>query len=224
MAVERTLFELGAPMVVGMDEAGRGALAGPVVVAAFGMSPYDLPIEAYDSKSLSRQRREALARQIRSRRKTWAIGSASVREIETEGIAGAIRVAAGRALRRLASKLGGLSSGTYVLVDGPVPFLERTGLGDLGVDIGVVPIVDGDASCVTIAAASVLAKVYRDRVMARLDSRFPQFGFGRHMGYGTADHTEALRRYGPTGVHRRNFSPVAAACSEHPYIASFTES
>jgi len=177
----------------GVDEAGRGALAGPVVAAAVAMSK--LPGGVTDSKRCSAKRREFLAAAIRETPGAWAVGIADVDEIAALNILGATLLAMRRALLDLCV------TPTLVLVDGPhvpqVPFTCRA-------------IIGGDGSEPLIGAASILAKTGRDEMMRELAETYPQFGFEQHKGYGTRAHLEALRREGPCPAHRLDFAPVKA--------------
>jgi ribonuclease HII len=188
--------ERAEQLVCGADEAGRGPLAGPVVAAAVMLDPAR-PIEGLrDSKQLSAARREALARQIRQRALAWAIAAASVEEIDAINILQASLLAMRRAIERLDP------APRWALIDGnQLPRLT----------IPARAIVGGDASEPAIAAASILAKTFRDALMRRLAARHPGYGFEHHAGYGTAAHLEALRRLGPCAIHRRSFAPVRAA-------------
>lgn len=179
--------------VAGVDEAGRGPLAGPVMAAAVILDDR-LPIEGLaDSKALSASRREALAIAIRARAVAWFVASASVEEIDRLNILGASLLAMRRAV-------SGLKPGAELaLVDGN----QRPEL-----DCALRTIVRGDALVPAISAASILAKVARDQFMQELDGHYPQYGFAGHKGYPTAAHLAALRRHGVSPVHRRSFAPV----------------
>lgn len=180
-------------IICGIDEAGRGPLAGPVCAAAVILDP-KRPIEGLnDSKQLSEKRRDALAPLIRERSIAWAIGWASVEEIDEFNI----RQANFKAMRRAFDGLG--VRPTHALVDGkdPPPISCR-----------ITCIVGGDALEPAISAASVLAKTARDARMVELDAIHPGYGLAKHKGYGSAEHMEALRRLGPSPVHRRTFAPV----------------
>ncbi len=182
------------PGVVGVDEAGRGPLAGPVVAAAV-LLPEGLVLEGLDdSKKLSPRRREDLAERIRSVAR-WAVAEASVEEIDRLNILQAALLA----MRRAVDALG--MPGAEVLVDG-----DRLPEGLRG-----RAVVKGDATFACVAAASVLAKQHRDRVMLSLASEHPGYGFECHFGYPTPDHLEALRRLGPSPIHRRSFAPCRDA-------------
>lgn len=180
--------------MAGLDEVGRGPLAGPVVAAAVVLRPGSRAIRGLrDSKMLSPFRRELVGAEIRRRAVAWAVGAASVAEIDRLNIRGATALACRRALQRLPLRV------EYVLLDGlPLP--------ELGIPHEAV--VDGDARCHSIAAASVLAKLVRDRLMVLLGRRYPAFGWERNKGYATKGHLLALERLGPTPHHRRSFVPV----------------
>ena len=182
-----------ANAIAGVDEAGRGPLAGPVCAAAviLGTMPTDNLI---DSKKLSPAQRDRIAALIRRSALAWHIGWASVAEIDTHNILGASLLAMRRAV-------SGLSlTPSLVLVDG-----NR----DPHFGLTTQCIVGGDARVAAIAAASIVAKVARDRYMRLLDRAYPGYGFMRHKGYPTADHIARLNRLGPTAVHRHSFGPVA---------------
>jgi ribonuclease HII len=180
--------------VAGVDEAGRGPLAGPVVVAAVILDPRR-PIDGLaDSKVLAEERRETLAPLIRERALAWSVVVVDLVEIERLNILGATLHGMAQALRSLALLP------TLALVDGnrlprDLPCRARA-------------IVDGDALEPAISAASILAKTHRDRLMRELDSVHPGYGFARHKGYSTPEHLEALGRLGPCAIHRRAFEPV----------------
>lgn len=196
-SAQRTLsLEFDAGTVCGVDEAGRGPLAGPVVAAAVILDP-SRPIEGLrDSKQLSEARRDALATAIRERALGWAVASASVAEIDRLNVLRAALLAMRRAVAALPV------APTLARVDGnQAPRL----------DCGIELIVGGDASEPCISAASILAKTERDAGMLRLHARFPGYGFDRHKGYPTAEHLERLRALGPCVAHRRSFGPVRDA-------------
>lgn len=198
LALEREAWEEGLRRVVGLDEAGRGPLAGPVLAAAVALRP-GRPVEgAADSKKLDPDRRREVAGRVREDALAWALGAASTREVERHDPRGAAALAMRRALRRLPLKPQRL------LVDGR----GMPGLGEHRAVVG------GDDRCQSIACASVLAKVVRDRLMHRLHPRYPEYGWDTNHGYGTPAHLEALRRHGPTPHHRRSFAPVAQASLE----------
>jgi ribonuclease HII len=187
-------FEL--QVVCGVDEAGRGPLAGPVVAAAVVLDP-DRPIAGLrDSKRVSAARRDALADAIRERALGWAVARASVAEIDALNILQAALLAMRRAVESLPV------SPTLARVDG-----NRAPRLACGVEL----IVGGDATEPCISAASILAKTERDAIMLVLHGRYPEYGFDRHKGYPTAAHVERLRRHGPCSEHRLSFAPVRAA-------------
>ncbi len=184
----------GARRVAGVDEAGRGALAGPVYAAAVVLPAGLLLRGLDDSKALAPHVREALAPRIRDRAEAWGVGTASAAEIDALGIAAASFLAMRRALAELA---GGPPD--LVLVDGfPIP----------GLGLPQRAVVKGDATVACISAASVLAKTARDAELRALDRRHPWYGFAAHKGYGSAAHLEALRRHGPSPDHRLTFAGV----------------
>jgi ribonuclease HII len=190
---ERDLWRDGAVRVVGVDEVGVAPTCGAVVAAAVIMKPHARRIAGVrDSKTLSAQQRDRLAPMIRRRAVAVGIGAASVREIDTINIYHATHLA----MRRAIARVGGHD---HVLVDG-----NRIA----GFEAAVGPysaIVDGDAKCYTIACASVVAKVIRDRMMALLAARYPGYGWERNQGYATREHRDAIRRLGLTPFHRRSF-------------------
>ncbi|HQU49541.1 MAG TPA: ribonuclease HII [Casimicrobiaceae bacterium] len=185
---------LRALLVAGVDEAGRGPLAGPVVAAAVILDPAR-PIEGLaDSKALSARRRGVLAAAIRERAKAHAVAHADVEEIDAIDILRATMLAMRRAVEALAVVP------QEVLVDG-------NRCPELG--CAVRAIVKGDRDVPAISAASILAKTARDAMLVELDLRYPLYGFARHKGYGTPEHLAALARHGPCAAHRRSFAPVA---------------
>jgi ribonuclease HII len=176
-----------------VDEAGRGPLAGPVVAAAVILDPARPIPGLADSKKLSAKRREVLAKTIRSQALAWAVQEASVAEIDTLNILHATMLAMQRAVGELQTPP------RCVVVDGnrcPALDYER------------YAIVKGDSLVPAISAASILAKVERDRLMTALHDRYPQYGFDVHKGYPTPAHLTALREYGPTIIHRTSYAPV----------------
>jgi ribonuclease HII len=187
-------------LVCGVDEAGRGPLAGPVFAAAVILGPGGAAIKGLaDSKQLTPRKREMLAEEIRQRAKMWAVASASVEEIDLLNILCASLLAMRRAVEALA-----VTEALQVLVDGLYcPQLQWP----------VRAIVKGDATVAEISAASILAKVARDQAMLELHRQFPQYRFDSHKGYPTAVHLAALREHGVSAVHRRSFAPVKALLS-----------
>ena len=177
----------------GVDEAGRGPLAGPVYAAAVILDPVNPIAGLADSKALSAPRREVLAGQIRDRALAWAIASASVAEIDALNILQASLLAMRRAVEQL-----GLAPGE-VLVDGrQCPAIA----------FPVKAVVKGDSKVAAISAASILAKTARDEEMLRLHRLYPQYGLDQHKGYPTAAHLAALARHGVSEIHRRSYAPV----------------
>lgn len=180
--------------VAGVDEAGRGPLAGPVVAAAVVLRVEDCPDGLNDSKKLSATRRAALEQEIKARALCWGIGIASVEEIDSINILWATMLAMTRAMEALSTDCA------HVLVDGnrcPQWHWPSTA------------VVEGDAKCLSIAAASILAKEARDRIMVTAAADHPHYGWESNKGYGSAKHLAALREHGPTPLHRRSFAPVA---------------
>jgi len=180
-------------IIAGIDEAGRGPLAGPVVAAAVILDPNN-PIEGLaDSKKLSEKRREILAKQIQQNALAYAIGKASVEEIDHINILQATFLAMKRAVENLPLKP------TTLLIDGNQnPNLPYT----------TECIIKGDASVAAISAASILAKVNRDHEMLEYEKVYPDYGFAKHKGYGTKFHCDALKLLGATPIHRKSFAPV----------------
>jgi ribonuclease HII len=186
-----------ACVLIGVDEAGRGPLAGPVVAAAVVFPRNFRSIRGVrDSKMLSATARECLALRIRSRALAIGLGAASVREIDRLNI----RVATALAMRRAVGRVVNGLDRWRILVDG-LPFRE------LGYEHDAL--VDGDAHCFSVAAAGIMAKTVRDRLMHRLANRHPGYGWETNVGYGTAEHHRGLVRLGPCVHHRRSFGPVA---------------
>lgn len=195
MRMQRELHARGIVTVAGVDEVGRGALAGPVTAGAVILRA-DVRIEGLDdSKRLSHHARERVAKLIREQAVAWSVAHAGPDEIDAIGIGPATRLAWRRALEGLGMPFG------HVLVDGN----DGRGLGT-----AVTTVVRGDSLVACIAAASVLAKVTRDTLMADLAPSYPGYGFEGNRGYGSPDHLEQIRSVGPSAVHRRSFSP----CSE----------
>jgi ribonuclease HII len=180
-------------IICGVDEAGRGPLAGAVYAAAVILDPaHPIPGLA-DSKTLSEKKREALALQIKAHALAWGVASASVEEIDRINILQASLLAMRRAVERLHIQPG------RVLVDG---------LHCPKIDIPTEAIVKGDSKVQEIAAASILAKTARDAELLVLDAQYPQYGFAKHKGYPTAEHMAALTQHGVSPVHRRSYGPV----------------
>lgn len=190
--------------VCGVDEAGRGPLAGPVVAAAVILDPAR-PVEGLrDSKALNSRQRTVLAQQIREAARGWAIAEASVEEIDRLNILQATLLAMRRAVLMLPVRP------VRALVDGNRPPV---------LPCEVVTLIGGDAIEPSISAASILAKTERDAIMLTLHERYPQYGFDVHKGYPTADHRAALLRLGACDIHRRSFGPVRAVLGIGPNAA-----
>ncbi len=189
--IEFSAQSQGFTAICGVDEAGRGPLAGPVCAAAVILDP-SKPIEGInDSKKLSEKKREALYDVIKEKALAYGIAFASVEEIEEHNILNATYLAMLRAIENLNIKAD------YALIDGNrVP---------KGISIECETVVKGDAKSMSIAAASILAKVTRDRLLYEYDEKYPEYGFAKHKGYGTAEHMDAIRKYGMTEVHRPSF-------------------
>ena len=190
---DRAVRAEGYPLLCGVDEAGRGPLAGPVFAAAVILDP-DAPIAGLnDSKKLSEKKREALFDLITERAAAYAVASASVEEIEQYNILQATYLAMSRAVGAVSRQ----KTPSLVLVDGNRLPPQIT--------LPCRTLVKGDALSASVAAASILAKVSRDRLLLELDRQYPEYAFAQHKGYGTALHYERLAAYGPSPVHRMSF-------------------
>ena len=185
---------VGGP-VCGVDEAGRGPWAGPVSAAAVILNPDDLPPGIDDSKALTEKRRAALEPEIKARALAWGIGFASVEEIDELNILHATGLAMRRAVEALAHPP------VHALVDGNYRFK---------LPCAVTPVVKGDSLSLSIAAASILAKTARDRLMIEMDATYPGYGFASHKGYNAPIHQQALNTLGPCPEHRRSWAPIKA--------------
>lgn len=200
---ERHYFRAGYRLILGIDEAGRGPLAGPVVAAAVS-----LPLEredlatalrgVRDSKEMTASQRERLSGLIKKIASVWGIGHCSAEAIDRLGIVAATKAAMQRALDEALDECG---AAPICLFLDYMPWPERS-------DIAQLSIVNGDKRSLTIACASVLAKVWRDQYMRDLDRQYSGYGFAQHKGYGTPAHLSALQRLGPCAAHRRSFRPV----------------
>ena len=192
-------------MIAGVDEAGRGPLAGPVLVAAVILDPRQTIAGLDDSKKLNERRREALFPQIREKSVAWSIVEVAVDEIDRVNILQATLLGMQRAVEQL------VPAPSLALIDGnKAPRLNCE----------VQTIVGGDALEPAISAASILAKVTRDRLMKELHLRYPCYGFDRHKGYPTAEHLRLLKEYGPCAIHRKSFAPVRNATPQEGEIYS----
>lgn len=189
-SLEKEYLAKGYTAVCGVDEAGRGPLCGPVFAAAC-ILPLDLEIEGLnDSKKLTEKKREALFDVIKEKAVAYCIASASVEEIDEMNILEADLLAMRRAIDGLQVKAD------FALIDGNI---------NRGFQIDSRAIIKGDAISMSISAASILAKVSRDRICAELDQKYPEYGIAKHKGYGTKVHMEALHKYGPSPIHRKQF-------------------
>jgi ribonuclease HII len=190
--IENTIRRLGFNLVAGVDEVGRGCLAGPVVAAAVVLDPGRYIPRICDSKTVTALERVQLYEKITGAALTWGVAGADPHEIDTINI----HQASLRAMQRAILKLSPLPD--FVLVDAfrvpELPMAQRA-------------VIHGDARCTAIAAASIVAKVTRDRMMIELHTRDPRYGFDRHKGYATRDHLDAVSRFGYSEVHRRSFRP-----------------
>ena len=181
--------------VCGVDEAGRGPRAGPVSAASVILNPDDLPPGIDDSKALTEKRRAALEPEIKTRALAWGVGFASVEEIDELNILHATGLAMRRAVEALAHPP------VHALVDGNYRFT---------LPCAVTPVVKGDSRSLSIAAASILAKTARDRLMIEMDTTYPGYGFASHKGYNAPIHQQALKTLGPCPAHRRSWAPIKA--------------
>jgi ribonuclease HII len=195
LALETVLIQSCGGLVCGVDEAGRGPWAGPVSAGAVILNPDDLPAGIDDSKVLTAERREALEIEIKARAVAWGVGFASVEEIAELNILHATGLAMCRAIEAMAVQP------VAALVDGNYRF-------KLPCDVQTV--VGGDGLSLSIAAASILAKTARDRLMIELDAQYPGYGFAGHKGYNAPVHQQALRALGPCPAHRRGWAPIKA--------------
>lgn len=190
-AVEYQLAAAGNRIVVGVDECGRGSAAGPLVVVAAIAGPGQPPAGLADSKYLSRAQRERLDEQLRDWCPAFGIGQATAEEIDTYGMAVMLGVAARRALNDLAQPYDA------IILDGPHNYI--------GKQYRVTCVIKGDATCVVVAAASIIGKVHRDNLMTDLEAAHPEYGFAANAGYLTTTHLQALRDHGPSPQHRRSW-------------------
>jgi ribonuclease HII len=192
---EREARKCGWQRIAGLDEAGRGALFGPVVAAAVILNPRRRIVGLDDSKKLTPERREILAGRIREHALAWYVAQVDARSIDAWNIYQASRRAMAEAVLHLSV------TPDFLLIDAM----------RLDLLIEQKPLVKGDARSVSIAAASILAKVERDHLMCSYDREYPQYGLASNKGYGTPDHLAALRRHGPSQLHRYSFAPVREA-------------
>jgi ribonuclease HII len=189
---EKNLFELGYRLIAGVDEAGRGPLAGPVVAAAVILKPGAVFKYVDDSKKLSKKNRELALIEIKENALAIGIGISSVEEIDLINIYRASKEAMLSAIHQLKIKPD------FLLIDA-MP---------LEIDIPLKSMIKGDQLSVSIAAASIIAKTTRDKYMEEMDRLFPMYGFKNHNGYGTVEHLEAIKKYGITPIHRKTYEPI----------------
>lgn len=201
--LERAARRNGALRIAGLDEVGRGPMFGPVVAAAV-ILPKSCPLQGLtDSKKLSEKARNAFDLEIRANAIAWAVAVVDVETIDRINIRRASLLAMRIAVEQLAL------SPDYLLIDG---------IDTIDWPCPQQPVVQGDATSLSIAAASVLAKVHRDRMLVELDGQYPGYGLARHKGYCSAEHLAALKRLGPTPLHRKSFSPVAQTVMQFDYL------
>jgi ribonuclease HII len=205
--IEEEGYARGFRQIAGLDEVGRGPLAGPVVAAAVVLPRGFRHAGIKDSKLLSAKQREELAPLIQASAVSWAVGIVDVSDIDRLNILNASLRAMLKAFAALAPRPD------YLLIDGKQ--VIPPGWFSQGKSTGPLPqqktLVKGDQLCLSIAAASIVAKVARDAIMKDIDKLYPAYGFAEHKGYGCASHLDALRRFGPTPAHRRSFAPVRDA-------------
>lgn len=202
---ERALLNSGATFVAGMDEVGRGAIAGPVMVGVVVVNhdivmSGEIPHGLADSKLLSEKRREALVDPVRSWCMSWAVGAAEATEIDEVGIMAALQLAGQRALSQLGVQPD------VVIVDGPLDWLSNNSVSDVHRVPRVVTQVKADQVCASVAAASIVSKVQRDHVMIGLHEQFPAYGWASNKGYGSALHRQAISDHGACDFHRRSWN------------------
>jgi ribonuclease HII len=204
---ERIARERGFSRIAGVDEVGRGCLFGPVFAAAVILDPLRPIRGLHDSKILDAEQRTGLASQIKARCVCWAVGGADVFEIDQINILQASRLAMRRAVESLAVQPD------YLLIDA------------LKLDLPVeqLALIDGDARCRAIAAASIIAKVHRDRCLEQWNEIFPEYNLASNKGYSTPDHRRALREHGPTLLHRFSFEPVRMSTAKVHWTGYMTD-
>jgi ribonuclease HII len=206
--LERAARKCGAMRIAGVDEVGRGPMFGPVVAAAVILAPQCRVEGLNDSKKLSEKKRNQLDIEIRENAVAWAIAAIDVETINQINIRNASLLAMRRAVEQLAL------TPDYLLIDG---------LDTIDFACPQQAVVQGDGTSFSIAAASILAKVYRDRMIVELDGQYPGYGLASHKGYCSAAHMAALARLGPTPLHRKNWSPVAQTMLEFPPLLEMGE-
>ncbi len=207
-AVEEQSYLAGYRQIAGLDEAGRGPLAGPVVAAAVVLPRRFSHPGINDSKLLTAKQREQMALVLKASAVSWGLGVVDVEAIDRLNILKASLLAMAKAIESIRPRPD------YLLIDGnqviPVEFFVPVA-GSLGLPPAQKTIVKGDRNCLSIAAASILAKVARDEIMVALDKTYPEYGFASHKGYGSAAHVAAISRFGPSPIHRKSFKPVRDA-------------
>ncbi|TAL16971.1 ribonuclease HII [bacterium] len=202
-ARDEAIRRKGYPLLCGVDEAGRGPLAGPVVASAVVLDPGRVPKGIDDSKRLVKEERERLEPLIMDSAIAWGIGLAGPEEIDALNILRASLLAMERAISQLGR---------------PPDFILVDGIHRVGSDLPQKTLIKGDSLSASVAAASILAKVHRDRLMAEVYAReYPGYGFEQHMGYATAEHREALKTLGPSPIHRRTFKGVREYLRDTPW-------
>ena len=210
-AYETDALSRGFRCIAGVDEVGRGPLAGPVVAAAVVFDPGAFNPDIKDSKLLTARKRERLADWIKEQSASWAVGVADSQEIDRFNILRASLLAMARAVRGL------VVTPDYLMIDGPYG-IPAASLLENRDPLTALPaqrtLKGGDRLCFSIAAASIIAKVARDRMMVEFDALYPEYGFASHKGYRSRRHSTALDRHGPCPIHRRSFKPVRESCQE----------
>ena len=206
--LERAARKCGALRIAGVDEVGRGPMFGPVVAAAVILAPKCRLEGLNDSKKVSEKKRNQLDIEIRENAVAWAIAAIDVETINQINIRNASLLAMKRAVEQLAL------TPDYLLIDG---------LDTIDYACPQQAVIQGDGASFSIAAASILAKVYRDRMIVELDSQYPGYGLASHKGYCSAEHMAALAKLGPTPLHRKNWSPVAQTMLEFPPLLELGE-
>ncbi len=192
---EQNLYNEGYKLICGIDEAGRGPLAGPVVVGAVVMKPESKIEWVNDSKKVTEKRRDILYDKITEEAIAWGVGIVSEKEIDEINILNATKKGLHIAIGEVIEKLG---KKPEIIITDALKEIDTFG-------IPYQSIIKGDATCYSISCASIIAKVTRDRIMKEWDEVYPQYGFNSHKGYGTAKHIEAIKKYGPSPIHRKTF-------------------
>lgn len=213
---EQELWDRGYRFVVGVDEAGRGPLAGPVVAAAVLIEREDQVVGTVrDSKKMTQKQRDEAFEQIKEISTAFGIGIVDAGEIDRLGIKYAVKEAMLRAVKELEEKIG--ESVEYIISDGGIYLLDGYEMESIN---------HGDLLHYSISAASVLAKVTRDRVMLEYSKKYPEYGFEKHVGYGTKQHLDCIQKYGICDIHRRSFAPIKKSCKtgrEDSIMTSYLE-